>query len=99
MTVGPQAVTAVPAGTVIATVTGDALLARLDNLANQQGKIEAHVAGISPAMTVMQQQLDISRADIVALKQRAAFLAGIGSVVTLLLTSGVVVAVISALHR
>lgn len=86
-------------GMVVAMVTGQDLLAQFNHLSESQARIESKVDGIPRQVTELAGQTATNTRDISEVRQRLAFMAGIGTVVALLLSSGLVVALLTHTHH
>lgn len=84
---------------VVAMVTGQDLLAQFNHLSESQARIESKVDGIPRQVTELAAQTAANTQGLSELRQRWAFMAGIGSTVALLLSSGLVVALVAALRH
>lgn len=81
---------------VIATVSGNDLLARLDNVSTGLAKIEAKVDTIPAHIAALEQKAEANRAAIIELQRWRSFWTGVSSLAAFLLTGGIVTALITA---
>jgi len=88
-----------PQPTVVAMVTGQDLLSQFNHLAESQARIEVKVDGIPVQVAELATTTARHSRDIADLRQKWAFMAGVGTVIALLLSSGVVVALLQHAHR
>lgn len=86
-------------GGVIAQITGDDLLARLDKHAELLAQIKYTVDGTPAQIEGLRTQVATNAIRVGKLEQWRWFLTGIGTVVALLMTSGIIAALITATHR
>lgn len=84
---------------VVAMVTGQDLLAQFNHLSESQARIESKVDGIPRQVTELAAQAAANAQGLSEVRQRLAFMAGVGTVVALLLSSGLVVALLSHSHH
>jgi hypothetical protein len=98
MTTAPPVSAAVVPG-VVATVSGNDLLTRLDTLATGQARIEAALSNVPQQIADLRAHDERLAARLDVLERWRAFWTGATAVVVLLLTSGVVAALLTALHR
>lgn len=84
---------------MVAMVSGADLLAQFNRQAETLARVETKVDGIPAELAVHRQQLEALTGRIARLEQWRAFATGAAAVVVLLLTSGVVAALIGVAHR
>lgn len=94
-----QGVTSTPPAQVVATVTGNDLLSRLDSHAGTLARIEQSVNAIPGELATLRDHDARTIERVAVLERWRAFWIGVTSVVTLLLTSGVVAALLAAVRR
>ena len=90
--------TTAPPG-VVAMVTGEALLQRLDQLSTRLGQVESNTSQVPNTLLQFQQEQAKQGERISALERWRSFWTGAATLATLLLTGGVVVAIVTAVHK
>lgn len=96
---GVATVTGAQPQTVVATVSGNDLLMQLTNQASTLARIETRVDNLPATIEAVRVQSERNTEAIGQLMQWRSFWIGVTTVVTLLLTSGVVAAIIAATRR
>lgn len=85
--------------TVVATVSGNDLLTQLASQASTLARIETRVDNLPAVIEAVRLQGERNTEAIGQLMQWRSFWVGATAVITLLLTSGVVGAILAATHR
>lgn len=99
MSTQPQTMASAAAPGIIAQITGNDLLVRLDQHASILARIE-HTIGAQPEQIEAARKLATDNAARLAkLEQWRSYLTGIATVVVLLMTSGIIAALITATRR
>lgn len=84
---------------LVAMVSGNDLLAQFNRQAETLARVETKVDGIPGQVAALQTRVDANHEAIAELKQWRAYAQGIAAVVVLLMTSGVIAAIVTSLHR
>lgn len=88
-----------PESATIARVTGDDLLKSLGTVTEKLAKIEYAVDNFPGRIESLTARVERNTEDLANMKQWRSFWVGVTSVIALLLTSGVIAAIITAVHR
>lgn len=99
MTAAPQTAAPVPGQPMVAMVSGADLLAQFNRQAETLARVETKVDGIPAELANHRAQLESQDRRLSKIEQWRAFATGAASLAVLLLTSGVVAALIGVAHR